>query len=376
MRRDSSAAVTMGAILFGTVALFGPGGVHGIQHWGSSIAGESPASPASEEESAPSVGAAADEGARPATEMGSTGEQGADAPAAGGDVLAQNDTDGSSVRGEMPEIIVDDTERLPVTEEPLPPLPYEVEESFVRAWNEGLRAAEEQAAAAEARAPAAEEADEQAPEEVVEEQAVPSVTEATRRLARRAGQEMARGFVEVLTEELTPRVEEPLEPYQEDITQAFPTPEELEQMEAERALQSQVTAMNTAAAVTWSVQQGLAPFLATVAQAPARTRAQAADPTRTTPPFQGLPPTSQTEPMGPTPPAVATDPLGSMVPGTVTPGSLVPLPGLPGAGMAPRRTPVPAPITPPPAAVPPGTGTVPPIDITPPTPGMSPPVTW
>lgn len=375
MQRDSSAAVTLGAILLGTVALFGPGGLHGIQHWGSSIAGENPASLAPAEESTPAEGTASSDGNElPATEVMSAGE-GADAPAAGGDALAQNDTDGSSVRGEMPEIIVDDTERLPLTEEPLPPLPYEVEESFVRAWNEGLRAAEEQAAAEE-RAPAAEEADEQGPEEVVEEQAVPSVTEATRRLARRAGQEMARGFVEVLAEELTPRVEEPLEPYQEDITQAFPTPEELERMEAERALQSQVTAMNTAAAVTWSVQQALAPFLATVALGPAQTQAQAADPTRTTPPFQGLPPTSQTEPMGPTPPAVSTDPLGSMVPGTVTPGSLVPLPGLPGAGMAPRRTPVPAPITPPPTTVPPGTGTVPPIGITPPTPGMSPPVTW
>src|SRR5690606_35641541 len=129
------------------------------------------------------------------------------------------------------------------------------------------------------------------------------VTEATRRLARRAGQEMARGFVEVLTAELAPPEEEPLEPYQEDITQAFPTPEELEQRAAEQTLQSTVTALNTAAAVTWAVQQAMAPFLATVALDPAQTQVQAADPTRTTPPFQGLPPSAQTQPMGPTPPA-------------------------------------------------------------------------
>lgn len=370
MRRDSSAAVTIGAILLGTVALFGPGGVHGIQHWGSSTAGE------------PLATLTPGQGPEASESLVETQLSAAADPGANLDALAQNDSDSGSVRGEMPEIVVDETERLPVTEEPLPPLPYEVEERLTRAWNEGMREAaerEREEAAEEERV--AEEEVEEPPADVVEplEETTPPVTDATRRLARRAGQEMARGFVEVLTAGLMPEEEEPLAPYREDITESFPTYEELELLAAERAVASQVTAMNTAAAVTWSVQQALAPFLATIALGPAQAQvnqAQGADPTQTTPPFQGLPPTTQTTPMGPTPPAVSTDPLGSMVPGTVTPGSVVPLPGLPGAGMTPRQTPIPAPGTMPPTTVPPGTGTVPPIGITPPTPGMAPPVTW
>lgn len=187
-RRAGAAVVTLGGLIAGVALLFGPGGLDALVYW-SGVRERARAEVPPQTESPDAV-------------TTSEGQVGAE-------------------RGRAAEASPEPTDapRLPLGEEPLPAVPYEVQERLFRAFERApivLEDAPETPIETDAspEAPTAESPpipdETQTPEDVTPPEdtgpdtgalvgeAPPSTEEVTRQLAHVAGQELARGFVEEL----------------------------------------------------------------------------------------------------------------------------------------------------------------------------------
>lgn len=405
-RRSLIAGSIVGGALLGVVALGGPGGLHGLAYWSSPPL-------ARVQGAAPDL--RADAAAATSAEVGAVSGQVTDQldrePIPGADGAVSADLVRAQDEGEV-------APRLPLGEEPLPALPYAMQERVYRAYQrpaldttvaqvddvpplpvEPLPSPAEERQAIEGEpAPAQDPEAPAAAPEALESGAEPEAAtpqEGTRaeisRLARLAGAEMARGFLDELQRQApspaadgAPATEEeavPLEAEEDELeapaedegaaTTAAPTrPEEEEFTQREQIVleaTATATALQNALIPLLAGQQGLAPPVAPPVQTPpintppmeppagtfpnqlAPSPAQAtADPMGGPPTTELVPPTgAPTLPVTPGAPIPGTGstlsatPMptgpatGGVSPNTIAPGSIIPAP----ATGAPTMTP-------------------------------------